>query len=199
MRPIVQQMQQDRIAGLYYNSDAERDELLRMGAVNVMQPPLPLSPCVRIIATGEVLEWTEFFAMRPDLCENCNEYGDTDPSTWQGRGPDHASVSALQEPPAPEPIPEPELESVSEQQEVDPDVLSVGNTLFNLAEFSPDASSDFVQSDGAGVGLPEKYIKNFTVPETSSGSDLSVNRVRTDEPIDVQALMQGLFAEYAPK
>lgn len=199
MRPIVQQMQQDRIAGLYYNSDAERDELLRMGAVNVMQPPLPLSPCVRIIATGEVLEWAEFFAMRPDLCENCNEYGDTDPSTWQGRGPAHTSVSALQEPPAPEPIPEPELESVSEQQETNPPVLSVGNTLFNLAEFSPDASSDFVQSDGVSVGLPEKYIKNFTVSETNSGSDLSVNRVRTDEPIDVQALMQGLFTEYAPK
>lgn len=199
MRPIVQQMQQDRIAGLYYNSDAERDELLRMGAVNVMQPPLPLSPCVRVIASGTILEWTEFFAMRPDLCENCDEYGNTDPSAWQGRGPARTSVSALQEPPTPEPIPEPESESVSEQQETNSPVLSVGNTLFNLAEFSPDASSDFAQSDGVRVGLPEKYIKNFTVPETSSGPDLSVNRVRTDEPIDVQALMQGLFTEYAPK
>ena len=197
MRPIVQQMQQDRIAGLYYNSDAERDELLRMGAVNVMQPPLPLSPCVRVIASGTILEWTEFFAMRPDLCENCDEYGNTDPSAWQGRGPAHTSVSALQEPPTPEPIPEPE--SVSEQQEANPDVLSVDNTLFNLAEFSPDTASNSVQSDGAGAGLPEKYIKNFTVPETSPGPDLSVNRVRTDEPIDVQVLMQGLFTEYAPK
>lgn len=48
---------------------------------------LALSPCVRHRQTGEIHVYGDFFAAFPDVWENCDENGNTDPYTWQGRGP----------------------------------------------------------------------------------------------------------------
>ena len=71
----------------YQEYDERIADLRAMGAANWQQPPLPISPCIRVKATGEVHEWSQFFAERPDLCENCDEHGNTDPAAWQGRAP----------------------------------------------------------------------------------------------------------------
>lgn len=67
--------------------DDRTNKLKAMGALNAQRPPLPVSPCVKIIDTGEVLVWKQQLADRWDLCVNCDEYGNEDPAAWQGRGP----------------------------------------------------------------------------------------------------------------
>lgn len=79
-------MQQDRIDGnISRDENALYEMLVASGAKNLV-PPLPRSSYVKIIdglSTGEVHCWTEYFASRPDLCVNCDEYGDTDPAKWR--------------------------------------------------------------------------------------------------------------------
>jgi hypothetical protein len=77
-------------------SQSMLDELRSMNAVNVM-PALPPSPRVRSRKNGQVFIWSEAFARRPELFRNCDEHGNTDPSTWQGRFPDHYSQQELGE------------------------------------------------------------------------------------------------------
>lgn len=88
MNSVGQQMIDERLAGppVYQQPDEFSERLARMGAANAV-PPLEMSPCIKIIATGQVHFWTEFFANRPDLCVNCDETGNTDPAAWQGRTP----------------------------------------------------------------------------------------------------------------
>ena len=86
---VAKEMQQDRVDGNYriVSEDERIAELRDIGALNWEQEPLDISPCVKIKKTGEVLIWNQSFAMRPDLCVNCDEYGNTDPSSWRGRHP----------------------------------------------------------------------------------------------------------------
>lgn len=81
------QLQQDRIIGngAFESYDQQKAQMSAVNAVNWNRPPLPPSPCIKIKATGEIHEWSSFFADRPDLCENCDENGNTDPKAWQGR------------------------------------------------------------------------------------------------------------------
>lgn len=72
------------------------EELRGMHAVNVL-PPLPPSPRVRCVKTGYVYNWSERLAMRSDIFRNCDEFGDTDPSKWMGRFPEHYSGEAAME------------------------------------------------------------------------------------------------------
>lgn len=63
-------------------SEAERTALMRqMGVMNV-DPPLPHSPCLKIIKTGIVLPWNELLAQQRDLVVCCDETGNTDPAAW---------------------------------------------------------------------------------------------------------------------
>lgn len=86
---VVRQMQEDRQLGNFTHAsyDERVAELRKMGAANWERPPLPVSPCIKLKSTGEVHEWSEFFANRPDLCDNCDEYGNTDERAWRGRSP----------------------------------------------------------------------------------------------------------------
>lgn len=69
--------------------ETQKASLQAVDAANWRQPPLPPSPCIKVKATGEIHEWAPFFASRPDLCENCDEYGNTNPAAWQGRRSPH--------------------------------------------------------------------------------------------------------------
>lgn len=64
------------------NFDERRAYAQRLGVRNV-NPPLPPSPCVRVKATGMILPWNELLAEQSDLCECCDENGNTDPAAWQ--------------------------------------------------------------------------------------------------------------------
>jgi len=81
-------MQRDRVEGIYERVSEEEQvrKLQEMGAANAV-PPLPVSPCVKVKSTGEIHEWSEDFANRPDLCVNCDESGNEDPAVWQNRLP----------------------------------------------------------------------------------------------------------------
>lgn len=90
---VVAQMQANRMAGnidLYVRQEERQAELAKMGAVNAYAAPLPLSPCLKekqADGKGTVHKWIQMFADMPDAFENCDEYGNTDPATWVGRGP----------------------------------------------------------------------------------------------------------------
>lgn len=54
----------------------------QLGVRNV-NPPLPHSPCVKVKATGLILPWNELLADQSDICECCDENGNTDPAAWE--------------------------------------------------------------------------------------------------------------------
>lgn len=89
MNEMTEKLQQDRREMRFYEEDHKRrlQELRDLHAANWETPPLPESPCVKIKKTGEVMMWCQAFADRPDLCENCDENGNTDPAAWGGRKP----------------------------------------------------------------------------------------------------------------
>lgn len=67
----------------------ERQAYAKKLGVRNVNPPLPPSPCVRIKATGMVLPWNELLAEQSDLCECCDETGNTDPAAWQPKVRQH--------------------------------------------------------------------------------------------------------------
>ena len=54
----------------------------RLG-VNNVNPPLEHSPYVRVKSSGLVLPWNELLADQSDICECCDETGNTDPAAWE--------------------------------------------------------------------------------------------------------------------
>ena len=54
----------------------------RLGIKNT-NPPLPHSPCVKVKSSGLILPWNELLAEQSDICECCDESGNTDPSVWE--------------------------------------------------------------------------------------------------------------------
>ncbi len=87
-RETVSQLAQDRQTGVIERAasyDAQAAELRALGAKNWETPPLEPAPYIRIKATGEIHVWAPFFAARPDLCENCDVNGNTDPAAWRGQ------------------------------------------------------------------------------------------------------------------
>lgn len=74
---IVGNMQNDRKTGDVFTEShkAMNARLREMGAEN-MRPPVPRAPCVKNIKTGQIYQWSSFFASRPDLCVACDETGD---------------------------------------------------------------------------------------------------------------------------
>jgi hypothetical protein len=86
---------------------------------------LPLSPCLKVKATGIIHFWSQPMAARPDLCVNCDEQGNEDPAAWQGRGPKGMNMSPKlfasreEEPPFPtavEAFPAPVMPALTPQE-----------------------------------------------------------------------------------
>lgn len=177
---VVRQMKEDRQLGnfTHENYDARVAKLQEMGAANWEQPPLPISPCIRLKSTGEIHEWSEFFANRPDLCENCDEQGNTDERTWRGRKPKGMDASgayvniyantqpvqevAVEPEPTPEKDPRPELEAPQglmfffedfESGSVFGDVPQVGMATATLG-VAPNFSKEYTDNTTTKAALP---------------------------------------------
>lgn len=82
-KEFVSNLQNDRAAQNYFDQqhDERMAELANMNPAN-SAPALGRAPCVRIKATGMILPWHPDFAARPDLVEDCDENGNTDPASW---------------------------------------------------------------------------------------------------------------------
>lgn len=82
-KEFVSNLQNDRAAQNYFNQqhDERMAKLAEMDPANSV-PALGRAPCVRIKATGMILPWHPDFAARPDLVEDCDENGNTDPASW---------------------------------------------------------------------------------------------------------------------
>lgn len=165
---VVQQMQQDRQMGnfTFVEYDERANELQAMGAAN-WQPPLPVSPCIRVKSTGEIHQWAEFFAARPDLCENCDEQGNTDPAAWMGRHPSNMSSPYSQVMDSSEPVAE-------KTEEVEaPKLEAPSNVHFNMDEFDTGPMPGEVPPVGMAhmiLGVPQTCAKDYTDPSSTKAA-----------------------------
>lgn len=73
---------------------ATREALMRRIGVANIDPPLPHSPCLKIKRDGRVLPWNELLAQQRDLCECCDENGNTDPAAWEPKVVDNTLTNA---------------------------------------------------------------------------------------------------------
>lgn len=171
-RGKIMQMQQDRIMG-NYETTSYSDEVAAMRAIdaaNWRQPPLPPSPCIRVKATGEIHEWAPFFANRPDMCENCDEYGNTDPAAWQGRKSPHFedNVNKRGMPMAPMETPaetKRKPEPASDGKEARPPLPAPPGLHFNIGEFSSgllDNDTPQVGSAHLVLGVPQEMARDYS-------------------------------------
>lgn len=130
-------------------SDEQIQELRAMGAKNWELPPLEPAPCVRFKSTGEVHVWSPFFARRPDLCDCCDENGNTDPAFWRGRYSESKSV-------------------VTSKMEVATPAQTVPTPKglhFNMHEFDTPAMQGVTPAVGLASsmwGVSENYSKDYT-------------------------------------
>lgn len=170
---VIMQMQHDRLIGNIQKTSAEARaaELRNMGAANWVNPPLPPSPCLRVKATGEIIEWSPSFAERSDLCENCDEHGNTDPSTWQGRTSPHFEDNLsgdlrkvwANEPVKPNP---PVSEPVKEKVEVKKPILNIPPGVhFTFDEFLDGSDPNMVapmDTARSVYGIQNDYAQSYT-------------------------------------
>lgn len=66
------------------DDNARQSIMQQMGVAN-LQPPLPHSPCLKVIKTGVIHPWNELLAAQRDLVVCCDEQGNTDPSAWENK------------------------------------------------------------------------------------------------------------------
>jgi hypothetical protein len=69
------------------SSEDMADIIKNKGGAPKKIPELSLSPCLKVKDSGVVHIWNESLAQHSDLCVNCDEFGNEDPATWRGRGP----------------------------------------------------------------------------------------------------------------
>lgn len=172
-RGKIMQLQQDRIMGNYETTSYENEVagMRAIDAANWRQPPLPPSPCIKIKATGEIHEWAPFFASRPDLCENCDEHGNTDPAAWQGRKSPHFEDNIHKQgmPMAPMDTSAEEKKEVKQQPEPAngprPPLATPPGLLFNVNEFSSGLLDNDVPQVGSAhlvLGVPQEHAKDYS-------------------------------------
>lgn len=65
--------------------DSTRQATMRQMGVANLEPPLPHSPCLKVIKTGVVHPWNALLAAQRDLVVCCDENGNTDPSAWESK------------------------------------------------------------------------------------------------------------------
>lgn len=163
-RGKIMQMQQDRILGRIgepVGYDNQMAELSAMDAANWRTPPLAPAPCVRVKATGEIHEWAPFFASRPDLCENCDEHGNTDPAAWQGRTSPHFKDNMERHgmPMAPMETPPDPLNEPKEEKPAGPVPPPPPGLSFNMEEFTGgilEGSNPDMASAHLALGVPQR-------------------------------------------
>ncbi len=78
-----QPISQDTGAAVFdYEREEDRVAYMRaLGARNV-DPPLPRSTHLKIIANGRVLPYDDMLAEQRELVQNCDQFGNTDPAAW---------------------------------------------------------------------------------------------------------------------
>lgn len=169
VRGQIMQLQQDRMAGNISMTtyDEQVANLRNMDAANWRQPPLPPAPCVRIKATGEIHEWAPFFAARPDLCECCDEKGNTDPAAWQGRKSPHFedNVHRAGMPMAPMETPQETKAPTAPEPEKPVLPQAPAGAHFNMHEFTAGLIETDVPQTGAAhiiLGVPQEKAKDYT-------------------------------------
>lgn len=64
-------------------TEQERTAIMRSMGVANLDPPLPHSPCLKVVKTGVVHPWNELLAQQRDLVVCCDEKGNTDPKVWE--------------------------------------------------------------------------------------------------------------------
>jgi hypothetical protein len=77
-----------------WNQTPELLESLRSQNIVNVHPPLPASPRLKSRRNGMVCVWSEAMARRPEEYMNCDEQGNTDPRSWQGRFPEFYNPEA---------------------------------------------------------------------------------------------------------
>ena len=170
------QLQQDRLMGNFETTSYENNVagLRAVDAANWRTPPLPPSPCIRVKATGEIHEWAPFFANRPDICENCDEFGNTDPAAWQGRRSPQFEANVHKEGMPMAPMESAELAArlakqaskpaQAEPAQPQPPLPAPPGLLFNMNEFSAGLLESDVPQVGAAplvLGIPASTAKDY--------------------------------------
>lgn len=148
-------MQQDRLDGniTYQEPDERTAYLASLGVANVA-PPLPPSPCVKHIITGEIHQWSEAFAARPDILQNCDEQGNTDPAAWQNKQPVTKAA-------------EPAIKAVRKKPIAAPEVPGAENLMFSIDEFVSGpfpGANPMVATAPTMLGVPVEIAKDYTDP-----------------------------------
>lgn len=192
---VTHEMQQDRQMGnfTFQEYDERIAHLRELGAANWQHPPLPISPCIRLKATGEVFEWTPAFAARPDLCENCDATGNTNPAAWQGK----RSAQLTSDGRMPDIYGSPDGIAVAREtpstppEKSKPSVEAPQDLHFFFDEFSTGALPDStpqVNMAGIVLGVPPEFCKDYT---DESNTKAALPLQHTNEP--VSAAIQDAF------
>lgn len=149
--------------------DDMAEELRAMQAANWMLPPLEVSPCVRLKDSGEIHVWSPFFAERPELCENCDENGNTDPAAWRGRTPHESNLSGKMPTPPPPPPSPAEPESVSSEALHMRAPATPQGVLFHF-NYNLYDNNDASMLDSAHInlGVPQDFIHSYQVSSTDT-------------------------------
>lgn len=165
-RAVVRQMQEDRQLGnfTHENYDTRVARLREMGAANWEQPPLPISPCIRLKSTGEIHEWSQFFADRPDLCENCDEHGNTDERAWRGRKPKgmDASGAYVNIYASTQPAEEVKVEAEPTPAEQRPELEAPQGLMFFFEDFESSNDVPQVGMATATLGVASNFSQDYT-------------------------------------
>lgn len=187
-KSIIESIREDRQLGVIEHVDEAENQarLVQLGAANWLQPPLEPAPCVRLKETGEIFVWTPFFAARPDLCESCDEHGNTDPAAWRGRMADQTPVESPVEA-AKDTQPEKPAESAPLAP---PSGLHFNFDEFRVEDFSippmemaaallgtdPEHNSVYHSHTGSTQALPLDNITSANVPVTAAVQQYFTNQ-----------------------
>lgn len=151
--------------GRYKHEEADEmaSRLRELNADNWGLVPLEPAPCVRVKATGEIFTWSESFACRPDLCENCDIHGNTDPAMWKKTTPPMEET--------PKKSDEPDYSKV-------PDIPAPNGLHFYPEQFVTDAGSSVPPIEQAVVayGMAPEFAETYTTP-SATHSPLTIDKI----------------------
>lgn len=168
------------------------EELRHMNAANWQQPPLEVAPCVKLKSSGEIHVWSQFFAERPELCDCCDEYGNTDPAAWRGRRPHTSNLTGKlplppTPPPPPEPTPEPQPAAAHPRAPHTPNgmLFQFNYDLYDRGDASK------LDSVHMSLGVPEGFTQSYQV-HRSINNGLHIPTELAGKPVN--NIIDGVFA-----
>lgn len=124
-------------------------ELRKLGVLNT-DPALPVSPCVKAKPNGRIFPWDPVFAKRPEVFVNCDEFGNTDPAAWQGRGP----TGWEPDPAPPEKFDVPQPMKVVYAPDAVLDGSAMAKAVDGLADYADPSFESDVEDDGSFLPPP---------------------------------------------